>query len=1264
MSTVDFENINEILVTHTQAIRGDTVSTADQTTLDIQNTEIQLDITDFTNKQNVIELHVYSEDITKLFSIDNLNNFITERNKSIKDFFTIGNKTVSFKSVEFFKTFYPYFSGDIKLTLNFFKLIVSNVDKKELSVFEISSTRNESRIKYIKSDPNFSFIKLLSDFSSKSISLSDNLFINFSNDDLSSVLNILIESEDSIVIRFYTPVPSNVQTKQFCFVCRKIINTYVLSTKITGIISSQPDSSISLVPNFNIKINLSNEVNSNYKNLNSLVAVQNQSIILSSLSSSIDTLNVDYSKYSNFIYYSSAQKRLENFKYKLNKIQDYGTDISAYTSAISSLTVLNKSIVETSQSMMKVVANKNSVISSFTPYEKYLYYESSSYYTGSLGENFDSTWPKSNDSKPHTLYAISTSKALTWYTNQIQTSSLYDVKNLNILEKTAPMYIREDDSNLEYLTFVNMIGEYFDELKLYIDNITNRDVYKLKENEGITSAIAMKLINQFGLEVLTDLDNVDLTEYLNNDGADVSLYQIPILSKKNVLLKRILNNLIYFLKTKGTITNLHALANLFGVDRDYYEIREYGGPDIKTRQFNTQSIDIPSLEFLNLEYSLKLSGSQNVKLLWQDYDSKKPDTIIFKFKLNSTSPSSQSLFESENKFAVIAEKTNTSSNSGKLKFLLTGSSGIKSSSTQEIPIFDGNFWNVLLQRSVSTSGVTSNQTYTLKTNKVKFDRINNYVSSSLQITGSLTSSYNGSYNASTNFYIGGILPTSSFASSTPLLGNVSDLKFYRGVLRDDIFKQQSLAQTLLISNDVSSSFEDLVTHITFNDNKNLALTSSIYDANLSSYGKNHGTASGFSGNTFEVRYEKNIIKPKSIEFTKPVSTKVRIEDNHILVSGSYTYLNNSFSVETSSFDKYGKDSNRLDFIFSSTNIENKNIISSLNPEINDFIADPSFLLDDVESYIGLDNFYKLYRKYKAPVNLVDYISNAYKLSKNLFKNIKQFSPERVDFNAGILIGPNILERINVVLNKSVNIQNLTYGSVLTSTVPELVSNYLLYTSSISMADKSVVSEYIQYTSSISVVNETLEAAYSSYFKIIDVASNIRESADYLLKGSASIIERTDRIFTQGIKKRNFITSFVTSSNGPNFYTIQFDGIFEHATASFIEPISNFKLSMTYNTASDEYYAERNSAMEPLYDINYNSYYALNHIKHHIYNSRGRKRAYFEGALNTGPEHPSGATTSDGRGVIEITQTSVNTIEVQSNNDYTPRLKVEGIQLDL
>ena len=65
----------------------------------------------------------------------------------------------------------------------------------------------------------------------------------------------------------------------------------------------------------------------------------------------------------------------------------------------------------------------------------------------------------------------------------------------------------------------------------------------------------------------------------------------------------------------------------------------------------------------------------------------------------------------------------------------------------------------MLKRSNSTNSNAVNQTYTLVTDSIKFDKLMFYTSSALSITGSLTSSYNQSYNTSSNFYIGSNLPT-------------------------------------------------------------------------------------------------------------------------------------------------------------------------------------------------------------------------------------------------------------------------------------------------------------------------------------------------------------------------------------------------------------------------------------------------------------------------------------------------------------------------
>ena len=65
----------------------------------------------------------------------------------------------------------------------------------------------------------------------------------------------------------------------------------------------------------------------------------------------------------------------------------------------------------------------------FDGYEKYLYYESSSFTTSSFGIHYESTWPKQNTSKPYVLYHSTQSVADTWYENQKVSASNYDYYN-------------------------------------------------------------------------------------------------------------------------------------------------------------------------------------------------------------------------------------------------------------------------------------------------------------------------------------------------------------------------------------------------------------------------------------------------------------------------------------------------------------------------------------------------------------------------------------------------------------------------------------------------------------------------------------------------------------------------------------------------------------------------------------------------------------------------------------------------------------------
>ena len=110
-------------------------------------------------------------------------------------------------------------------------------------------------------------------------------------------------------------------------------------------------------------------------------------------------------------------------KQKLELIEGYTSDSSSLVSVSSSLSKI--------QSIEK---KRQRVIDSFTPYEDFLYFESSSYSSGSNGQFHDTSWPKLTHQN-HILEHSSGSTATTWYNNMILSASDYDFNNHELIEK-------------------------------------------------------------------------------------------------------------------------------------------------------------------------------------------------------------------------------------------------------------------------------------------------------------------------------------------------------------------------------------------------------------------------------------------------------------------------------------------------------------------------------------------------------------------------------------------------------------------------------------------------------------------------------------------------------------------------------------------------------------------------------------------------------------------------------------------------------------
>ena len=173
---------------------------------------------------------------------------------------------------------------------------------------------------------------------------------------------------------------------------------------------------------------------------------------------------------------------------------------------------------------------------------------------------------------------------------------------------------------------------------------------------------------------------------------------------------RIVQNVPYLLKTKGTARSIKALLSCYGVPQSVLRIREYGGPSPKSGSYNQYETE-------NFHYALNFYGGTHdtyVQSKWATdaKSTRKPDTVEFRFKQH-TDVTQSVLVESETKWAITAEQS-ASSNYGYLKFMLSGSQGHMSGSTQKVPLWNGEFWSAYMARSVMNSGANIDQEYKLK----------------------------------------------------------------------------------------------------------------------------------------------------------------------------------------------------------------------------------------------------------------------------------------------------------------------------------------------------------------------------------------------------------------------------------------------------------------------------------------------------------------------------------------------------------------------
>jgi hypothetical protein len=171
---------------------------------------------------------------------------------------------------------------------------------------------------------------------------------------------------------------------------------------------------------------------------------------------------------------------------------------------------------------------------------------------------------------------------------------LYDNGNRNALQYLIPEHIRETANNEPYTAFVNMMGQHFDILWSYVHHLTRIHTREDSLLKGLAKDLVYHVLRSLGIDSINGFRLEEL--WLQGLGLDDtgnyrqtgSLQSIPTGDISKETWKRILNNLPYLLKTKGTRRGIRALLNCYGVPSTVYRVKEYSGP----YQYRSNTFDI------------------------------------------------------------------------------------------------------------------------------------------------------------------------------------------------------------------------------------------------------------------------------------------------------------------------------------------------------------------------------------------------------------------------------------------------------------------------------------------------------------------------------------------------------------------------------------------------------------------------------------------------------------------------------------------------
>lgn len=492
-----------------------------------------------------------------------------------------------------------YDAGDFKVNIRLLRNYLGSASTIKLLVQEISPDRQEIRViparlagnadsgsQAFANQANSAFADLFSTnfFAYSKAQVLSGLYVF--TDALTSVevtdyvqdRFTISSSPYSIIFKLNEPLPTTTRVNDTVWISQE---TNAATTETVYLVPQIKQQKLLRIkgPNFSVTNKRLLGTNTEYKAWDDLLSSNKTQTVRALLSESLvegTPLNVDYTNFENFVKFSSAYERIKNFEYKVKLIENYQSISSSLATSTSSGSIY----IQTQ--MSGTLGKIDAVVGAFDGFERYMYFQSSSYVSNSFGEFLDMAWPKSTSSQPYTLYGSNTAQVENWLEGILVSASLYDNTNPYNLQKLVPQHIQEQDSDVVE-SFINMLGHFFDVQYEYISQFTTRYDRQEKLTEGFAKELVYNLAQNLGLDFSNGLNFQDLWSYtlgLDASGSYDNTLKLSGEDRTRELWKRIINNLPYLLKTKGTERGIRALINCFGIPSTILRVKEFSGPEI------------------------------------------------------------------------------------------------------------------------------------------------------------------------------------------------------------------------------------------------------------------------------------------------------------------------------------------------------------------------------------------------------------------------------------------------------------------------------------------------------------------------------------------------------------------------------------------------------------------------------------------------------------------------------------------------------------